>query len=51
MRERLRKIIGKQKTSALQMGTFHSLCARFLRMHSRAVGLEENFTICDADER
>lgn len=51
MRERLTKIIGKSQTSSLQMGTFHSLCAKFLRMYSRHVDLETNFTICDADER
>ena len=51
MRERLNKLIGKTKTTSLKMGTFHSLCARFLRMHPRAVDIETNFTICDADER
>lgn len=50
MRDRLLRLIGKEKTLALQMGTFHSLCARFLRKYYHAVKLEENFTICDADE-
>ena len=50
MRERLIKLIGKEKTTALQMGTFHSLCARFLRKYYHAIKLEENFTICDAEE-
>ncbi|KAF8806984.1 UvrD-helicase-domain-containing protein [Phlegmacium glaucopus] len=50
MRERLTKLIGKEKTTALQMGTFHSLCARFLRKYYHSVKLEENFTICDAEE-
>ena len=50
MRDRLTKLIGKEKTTALQMGTFHSLCARFLRKYYHAVKLQENFTICDADE-
>ncbi len=51
MRERLTKLLGKKRTAALQMGTFHSICVRYLRMHSSAIGLEDNFTICDADER
>ena len=51
MRERLSKLIGKQRTSSVKMGTFHALCALFLRKHARLVGLDENFTICDADER
>lgn len=30
--------------------TFHRFCARLLRDHARLVGLEENFTILDADD-
>lgn len=51
MRERLTKLIGKPSTKQLKMGTFHALCARFLRQHATLVGLSENFTILDADER
>lgn len=51
MRERLKKLIGPGRTELLKMGTFHALCARFLRIHSTLVGLDANFTICDADER
>ena len=51
MRSRLTNILGKKHTTALQMGTFHSLCVRYLRMHSSVVGLDDNFTICDAEER
>ncbi|KAG6842333.1 hypothetical protein C0991_010622 [Blastosporella zonata] len=50
MRERLKKLIGPGRTEQLKMGTFHALCARFLRIHSTLVGLDANFTICDADE-
>ncbi|KAF5382208.1 hypothetical protein D9615_004383 [Tricholomella constricta] len=50
MRERLTKLIGKERTNLLKMGTFHALCARFLRIHATLVGLDKNFTICDADE-
>jgi DNA helicase-2/ATP-dependent DNA helicase PcrA len=51
MRERLSKLIGKQRTSEVRMGTFHALCALFLRKFSKMVGIEGNFTVCDADER
>lgn len=51
MRERLTKLIGKEKTEAIKLGTFHALCARFLRKHYKVVGLEGNFTVCDSDER
>jgi DNA helicase-2/ATP-dependent DNA helicase PcrA len=37
--------------NGVQTGTFHSICAGLLRKHARLVGLEPNFTICDADER
>ncbi|KAJ7229193.1 P-loop containing nucleoside triphosphate hydrolase protein [Mycena pura] len=50
MRERLGKLIGKQRTSEVRMGTFHALCALFLRKLSDAVGIKSNFTVCDADE-
>ncbi|CAA7266986.1 unnamed protein product [Cyclocybe aegerita] len=50
MRSRLCKLIGNEKTTMLKLGTFHSICARFLRMYSSAVGLIDNFTICDAEE-
>ncbi len=51
MRERLTKLLGKEKTSAIKMGTFHALCAQFLRKYSNLVCLEGNFTVCDGDER
>ncbi|KAI0635844.1 UvrD-helicase-domain-containing protein [Trametes polyzona] len=50
MRERLVKLIGKDNTAQIKMGTFHALCAKFLRKYSRVVGIEGNFTVCDADE-
>jgi DNA helicase-2/ATP-dependent DNA helicase PcrA len=51
MRERLTKLLGKDCTSQLKMGTFHSLCARFLRKYAKLVDIPENFTVCDAAER
>jgi DNA helicase-2/ATP-dependent DNA helicase PcrA len=51
MRQRLTKLLGEQTTSQIKMGTFHALCAHFLRRYGNAIGLERNFTVCDADER
>ncbi len=51
MRERLVKLIGKDITAQIKMGTFHALCAMFLRRYAKYVGIEGNFTVCDADER
>lgn len=31
-------------------GTFHATCARYLRKNAESVGLQNNFSICDADE-
>ncbi|KAH9838601.1 P-loop containing nucleoside triphosphate hydrolase protein [Rhodofomes roseus] len=50
MRARLDILVGVHDTACIRMGTFHALCASFLRRHGRMVGLETNFTICDADE-
>ncbi|TFK75216.1 UvrD-helicase-domain-containing protein [Pluteus cervinus] len=50
MRDRLKKLIGEENTSLVQMGTFHALCAKFLRRHAKAIGLQKNFTVCDKDE-
>ncbi|KAJ7122967.1 P-loop containing nucleoside triphosphate hydrolase protein [Mycena epipterygia] len=50
MRDRLSKLIGKQRTAEVRMGTFHALCALFLRKFSKKVGIEGNFTVCDAEE-
>ncbi|KAF4597533.1 hypothetical protein EYR40_007995 [Pleurotus pulmonarius] len=50
MRERLTKLIGIERTRALKLGTFHALCALFLRKHASVVGLSNNFSVCDADE-
>ena len=37
-------------TALRPLGTFHATCARFLRRNAQAVGLQNNFSICDADE-
>ncbi|KAJ3997410.1 P-loop containing nucleoside triphosphate hydrolase protein [Lentinula boryana] len=50
MRHRLTMLIGKEKTSQVRMGTFHALCALFLRKYARSTGLDGNFTICDTEE-
>lgn len=51
MRERLTKMVGKEVVNSLKMGTFHSLCARFVRKYAKLGGIEGNFTVCDSEER
>ncbi|EMD33499.1 hypothetical protein CERSUDRAFT_57154, partial [Gelatoporia subvermispora B] len=50
MRERLTKLIGQDQTGQIKLGTFHALCATFLRRHAKLIEIDANFTICDADE-
>ncbi len=50
MRERLEKILG---ASALDIwaGTFHSICAKILRIHIEKIGRNSDFTIYDTDDQ
>ncbi len=36
--------------SQIWMGTFHSICARILRMHGEAIGFNSSFTIYDTSD-
>lgn len=49
IRERVSHAIGREPSSRLRMGTFHSLGARFLRKHHAACGLGRRFTVVDED--
>jgi DNA helicase II / ATP-dependent DNA helicase PcrA len=50
MRDRVDAILpGNLK--GLWIGTFHSICARLLRMNASLLGLEPSFTICDMDDQ
>lgn len=51
MKERLLKLIGKERTDNLVLGTFHATCARYLRRHATKIGIKNNFSICDTDEQ
>lgn len=51
MKERLEKLIGAGQAAELTVGTFHSLCARFLRRDIVHLGRERDFVIYDADDQ
>ncbi|NTW97990.1 MAG: UvrD-helicase domain-containing protein, partial [Oscillochloris sp.] len=51
MRERLDVLIGPGEAQALTVGTFHSLCARFLRRDIIHLGRERDFAIYDSDDQ
>jgi DNA helicase II / ATP-dependent DNA helicase PcrA len=50
MRERLGRLLGEAARS-MWIGTFHSTCAKLLRIHGAAVGLGRDFTIFDDDDQ
>ena len=51
MQTRVSKLLGSSATSLSWLGTFHSICAKLLRKHAPAVGLNSNFTIIDTDDQ
>ena len=50
MRERLSGLLGEQG-AAVQVGTFHSTCARLLRRHGENSGISKDFTIYDDQDQ
>ncbi|NJM06286.1 UvrD-helicase domain-containing protein [Candidatus Gracilibacteria bacterium] len=51
MRERLDALIGSGAAQALTVGTFHSICTRFLRRDITHLGRERDFAIYDSDDQ
>jgi DNA helicase-2/ATP-dependent DNA helicase PcrA len=52
MRERLDRLVGKERLGELTVGTFHAFCARLLRREGPLVGIDRSFAIYDeADQR
>ena len=51
MRERLTTLVGKGVAMALTVGTFHSLCARFLRRDIVYLERARDFVIYDSDDQ
>src|SRR5881392_160858 len=54
MRERLEKLVGISSSKEMTIGTFHSICARVLRMEADALaplGLTRSFVILDTDDQ
>ena len=52
MKERIAGIVGPERARSLQMGTFHSIFSRILRVEAATVGFTSDFTIYDeADSR
>jgi DNA helicase-2/ATP-dependent DNA helicase PcrA len=51
MKERLANLVGPSVATELTVGTFHSLCARFLRRDIIHLGRERDFAIYDTDDQ
>ncbi|MCH7877836.1 MAG: UvrD-helicase domain-containing protein [candidate division Zixibacteria bacterium] len=49
MRERVRSMLGVD-LNTLTISTFHSFCARLLRIEAEAIGYPRNFVIYDSDD-
>ena len=49
MRERIKRILG-ENLAYVNMGTFHSICARILRQEALSIGYEQSFSIYDDDD-
>ena len=50
MRERLAKLIEEKLESRLILGTFHSICRRYLVKYGYLIGLRKGFGIADSDD-
>jgi len=51
MRDRLERLCGSDLARALWVGTFHATCAKLLRIHGAAVGVQPNFVIYDTSDQ
>ena len=51
MKSRIAGMVGDNEAKNIWMGTFHSLCAKILRIHSAKIGYDSNFTIYDTEDQ
>ena len=51
MQNRISSILKTEAVGLNWLGTFHSICAKLLRKHATAAGLNSNFTIIDTDDQ
>ena len=51
MQNRVGKILNNKEVGLPWLGTFHSICAKILRRHAKAVNLNQNFTIIDQEDQ
>ncbi len=51
MRSRLERLLGGEIARDLWVGTFHATCAKLLRAHGHAIGIDKSFTIYDSSDQ
>jgi DNA helicase II / ATP-dependent DNA helicase PcrA len=51
LRERLDALVGAQNARSLSVGTFHAMCARWLRRDGKQLGLDPAFAIFDDNDQ
>ena len=51
MQNRVSIILKTEAIGLSWLGTFHSICAKLIRKHATAIGLNSNFTIIDTDDQ
>ena len=51
MQTRVEKLLGRDATQGMLLGTFHSICAQLLRREADSLPLSSNFVIFDADDQ
>ena len=49
IKERVTATIGPEANS-IMVGTYHSVCSRFLRKYANYIGLTKSFSICDTED-
>lgn len=50
MRERLAKLVGGKVEGRLLLGTFHSICRRYLVSYGYLIGVQKGFGIADSSD-
>lgn len=50
MKQRVARLVGEERARYLNMGTFHSIFARILRVEAEKIGFHSNYTIYDEND-
>ncbi len=51
MKGRIEELLGPQAASRVWAGTFHSICAKLLRISGEKIGLDRNYVIVDDEDQ